>query len=198
MKTNEVKETIYCFLKEKLSKKFPEIFPLNPKGATNKIFWANLKFEKPQRPFVELDEVYKSRLNKRFYPYYVNNIEYTLAQWRLTVKFEVRTVSNNGNPIEAEKTATEIIDFIEYLFTNSQETFDYFNAEEIVINELESSEIRDLSKFLYTNNEFVFSIDIPFEYEDLEERIVEEGQFVEININVDNSNNSIKEEIENK
>ena len=51
MKTNEVKETIYCFLKEKLSKKFPEIFPLNPKGATNKIFWANLKFEKPQRPF---------------------------------------------------------------------------------------------------------------------------------------------------
>ena len=198
MKTNEVKETIYCFLKEKLSKKFPEIFPLNPKGATNKIFWANLKFEKPQRPFVELDEVYKSRLNKRFYPYYVNNIEYTLAQWRLTVKFEVRTVSNNGNPIEAKKTATEIIDFIEYLFTNSQETFDYFNAEEIVINELESSEIRDLSKFLYTNNEFVFSIDIPFEYEDLEERIVEEGQFVEININVDNSNNSIKEEIENK
>ena len=62
MKTNEVKQEIYVYLKNKLSKKFPETFVLNENNATNKIFWSKGQHEKPARPFVELDEIYKNKI----------------------------------------------------------------------------------------------------------------------------------------
>lgn len=195
MKTNEVKQEIYVYLKNKLSKKFPETFVLNENNATNKIFWSKGQHEKPARPFVELDEIYKNKIRKRYNSTYINNTLQTTAQWQLTVKFEVRTTSNEGNLLSGEYLAVEIIDYIERLFTNSQETFDYFRNKGIIINELEASGIRDLSKFMYTNNEFVFSIDIPFQYDDIEISDVVSGECVEIEINVDNqTDNTIRME----
>ena len=195
MKTNEVKQEIYVYLKNKLSKKFPETFVLNENNATNKIFWSKGQHEKPARPFVELDEIYKNKIRKRYNSTYINNTLQTIAQWQLTVKFEVRTTSNEGNLLSGEYLAVEIIDYIERLFTNSQETFDYFRNKGIIINELEASGIRDLSKFMYTNNEFVFSIDIPFQYDDIEISDVVSGECVEIEINVDNqTDNTIRME----
>ena len=195
METHEVKKIIYRYVKEKLSAKFPDIFPLNEKGATNKIFWSNNKTESPKKPVVELSEVYRARLYKRFNPYRKNGKEYTPAQWRLTVKFEVRTASGDGNMAEAEKLATQIIDFIERLFTNTAETFNFFDMYGVVVNELEASSIRDLSRFMYTNNAYVFSLDIPFEYEDIEEAAVTYGQIAQIDIKVDDGINSIKTEV---
>jgi len=195
MKTNEVKQEIYVYLKNKLSKKFPETFVLNENNATNKIFWSKGQHEKPARPFVELDEIYKNKIRKRYNSTYINNTLQTTAQWQLTVKFEVRTTSNEGNLLSGEYLAVEIIDYIERLFTNSQETFDYFRNKGIIINELEASGIRDLSKFMYTNNEFVFSIDIPFQYDDIEISDVVSGECVEIEIKVDNqTDNTIRME----
>lgn len=196
MKTHEVKKLIYRYSKEKLSAKFPEIFPLNENGATNKIFWSHVKTESPKKPVVELSEVYRARLYKRFNPYRKNGKEYTSAQWRLTVKFEVRTASGDGNMANAERLASQIIDYIERLFTNTVETFDHFKQYGVVINELEASSIRDLSRFMYTNNAYVFSVDIPFEYEDIEETATVAGEIVEIDIKVDNSTNSIKTEVQ--
>lgn len=198
MNTNQVMEEVYVFTKQKLSEKFPEIFPLDLNRATNKIFISNGKFEKPQRPLVELDDIFKSKLHKRFNPYYKGNIEYTPMQWRVTVKFEVKTTNNEGNLIGGKKQANQIIDYIENLFTNNQETFNHFDTKGIIINELESSDVRDLSRFMFTNNEFVKSIDICFEYEEIEERVIEYGKFVGVDIKVDNSNNSIKMEVDNQ
>jgi len=195
MKTNEVKQEIYVYLKNKLSKKFPETFVLNENNATNKIFWSKGQHEKPARPFVELDEIYKNKIRKRYNSTYINNTLQTTAQWQLTVKFEVRTTSNEGNLLSGEYLAVEIIDYIERLFTNSQETFDYFRNKGIIINELEASGIRDLSKFMYTNNEYVFSMYIPFQYDDIEISDVVSGECVEIEIKVDNqTDNTIRME----
>lgn len=195
MKTSELKKIVYNFTKEKLNQKFPDIFPLNEKKATNKIFWSYNKSEGPKKPTVELSDIYKSRLYKRFNPYRKNGKEYTPASWRQTIKFEVKTAASEGNLIEAENLAINIIEYIERLFTNTQETFDYFHSKEIVINELEISQIRDLTKFAYTNNVYVFSIDIPFDYEDIEITEPEKGQCVQVDIKIDNTDKHIEMEL---
>lgn len=198
MKIKDVKKIIYNFTKDSLSKTYPYLFKLNENKATNRIFWKNAKEEKPPKPFVRLRVIRNSKLYRRFNSHVENGKEITKEQWQLRVEFAVCTLASDNNLFKAEEQANEIIEFLEQLFTNNRETFDYLSSKNITVNELESSEIRDLSDFLYTNNEYLFCFEVPFEYENISERKLDYGKGIDVDIRVGNTDNSIKTEVINR
>ena len=82
--------------------------------------------------------------------------------------FGVYTPNSDGSLDEANNLATELVEYIQDLFTETQSTFDTLSAQGITVNELECSDIRDLSQFSQTNQEFRKEIDIAFEYDDIQ------------------------------
>lgn len=182
MKISHAKKIIYNFFKNKISMDYPQYFKLT-NNSTAKIFWDRVKQKKPSKPYIMLTDTDISKIYKRFETFVKNGRQYVRKEMRLLVTFGVYTLKNSDNLSDADTLSTELIEYIQDLFTETQTTFDLLQAQGITINELESSEIRDLSQFLQTNQEFRKEIDIAFEYEDITEYTPEPAKGLEVDIN---------------
>ena len=131
------------------------------------------------------------RIYKRFEIFHKNGKDLTRKEMRLMVTFGVYTLFNDENLGEADELAMELIEFIQDLFTNTQSTFDILAAKGITINERMASDIRDLSTFSQTNQEFRKEIDIVFEFEDIQEFTPEPGKELDIQIEIGDENDSL-------
>lgn len=191
MKINKAKDIIYSFFKTKLNAKYPELFPLDANNACSNIFWDRVKQTRPQPPFVMLTDTDPQKIYRRFEEYYENNKYKVRKEMRLHVTFGVYTVVTNGNLAASDRQATELIEFIQDLFTENENTFITLHNQGITINELESSNIRDLSAYQQTNQEFRKEIDIAFEYIDITEETAELGKALNVHIKVDNTSEFI-------
>ena len=184
MNTQTARTIIYNFFKEQIIKAYPKVFKLDANNACGKIFFDRLKQTRPARPYIMLSEGELQKIYKRFESYTIDGITYTRQEFRLPVTFGVYTLANRNNLTEADNTATEIIEYINNLFLNTQSTFDYLSNKGITVNELESSDIRDLSQFQQTNQEFRKEIDIMFEFDNISQNTAELGEALGVNIEV--------------
>lgn len=194
MKITEAKKVIYNFFKNSISKDYPQYFKLT-NNATTKLFWDRVKQKKPAKPYIMLSDANISKIYRRFETFTKDGKQYVRKEMRLLVTFGVYTLKNNDNLADADTLCTELIEYIQNLFTETQSTFDALAAQGITINELESSEIRDLSQFSQTNQEFRKEIDIAFEYDDITTYTPELAKGLNIDISVSNTDNSIEMEI---
>ncbi len=194
MKITEAKKVIYNFFKNSISKDYPQYFKLT-NNATTKLFWDRVKQKKPAKPYIMLLDANISKIYRRFETFIKDGKQYVRKEMRLLVTFGVYTLKNNDNLADADTLCTELIEYIQNLFTETQSTFDALAAQGITINELESSEIRDLSQFSQTNQEFRKEIDIAFEYDDITAYTPELAKGLNIDISVSNTDNSIEMEI---
>ncbi len=181
MKTNEVKKIIYEHLKEKIFEAFPEHFELM-EYAKDEIFWGRLKNEASDKIYITLIDKKISKLNKRYEEYEQNGKYYYKKSKQVLVTFGVYANASEDFFHFADKLTVEIIEFIESLFTESQDTFNKLAEQGIVINELAASDIKDFSKLSTHTQQFRKEIDIPFEYEDIVEFTPELGKDLDINI----------------
>lgn len=181
MKIEEAKKIIYIFFKNRVSADHPQYFGLTD-NASDKIFWSKVKQSMPQKPYIMLSEASVSKLYKRFETFHENGQDFVRKEMRLLVTFGVYTLNSDGNLVEADNLATELVEYIQDLFTETQNTFDTLSAQGITVNELVSSDIRDLSQFSQTNQEFRKEIDIAFEYEDIQTYTPELGQDLDMEI----------------
>lgn len=192
MKINDVKPIIYNFFKTQLNAEYPLIFPLDKNNACTNIFWDRVKQIRPQRPYVMLTDNEPQKIYRRFERFFKDGKYYTRKEMRLHVTFGVYTTATDGNLVAADNQAIELIEFIQNLFTEKESTFFALHNQGIVINELESSNIRDLSGFTQTNQEFRKEIDIAFEFEDITAESGEPAKGLKINIQVDNTDEFIQ------
>ena len=191
MKIQEAKKIIYNFLKDNITRDYPEYFQLSD-NATAKLFWDRVKQTKPERPYVMLSDSGISKIYKRFESYIQNGKEYVRKEMRLFVTFGVYTLQNSDNLSDADTLCTELVEYIQNLFTQTRSTFDTLSAQGITVNELESSDIRDLSQFSQTNQEFRKEIDIAFEYNDITGYTSEPAEGLEVDISIALTDNKIK------
>ena len=136
-----------------------------------------------------------SKIYRRFETFVQNGKQYVRKEMRLLVTFGVYTLKNSNNLSDADALCSEIIEYIQDLFTETQTTFDILSSQGITVNELESSEIRDLSQFSHTNQEFRKEIDIAFEYDDITTYTPELAEGLKVDISVSQTDNSIEMEI---
>lgn len=190
MKITEAKKVVYNFFKNNISKDYPQYFKLT-NNATSKIFWDRVKQSKPAKPYIMMSDADVSKIYRRFEIFEQDGKQYVRKEMRLLVTFGVYTLKNNSNLAEADNLCTELIEYIQNLFTETQSTFDTLSAQGITINELEGSEIRDLSQFSQTNQEFRKEIDIAFEYDDITAYTPELAEGLEVDISVSLTDNSI-------
>lgn len=193
MNINAVKPIIYNYLKTSVNAKYPDLFPLDNNNACGNIFWDRIKQSRPQRPFIQLTDGNPQKIYKRFERYYQNGKYHTRKEMRLPVTFGVYTTATDGNLAAADNQAIELIEFIQNLFTENENTFIALHNQGITINELEgSSEIRDLSAFEQTNQEFRKEFDVAFEFIEITEESGELGKALLVNIQVDNGDEYIE------
>ena len=194
MKISQAKKIIYNFFKSSISKAFPQYFNLT-NNACSKLFWDRIKQQKPAKPYVMLTDANISKIYRRFETFVQNGKQYVRKEMRLLVTFGVYTLKNSNNLSDADALCSEIIEYIQDLFTETQTTFDILSSQGITVNELESSEIRDLSQFSHTNQEFRKEIDIAFEYDDITTYTPELAEGLKVDISVSQTDNSIEMEI---
>lgn len=193
---NEVKNAIYKYFVGAMAVKYPAIFPLDDEGFSEKIYWKKSRDEQPQKPFIILNDISKSKINKAFETYKIKNKTYQRENWRLIVTFSVYNQGNEGDFAQADINAEEYIEYIELLF-NSSETFEALQKNDIIVNEKEVSDIRDLSSFEQTNYSYRYEIDIVFDFDKIvEPQTYGIGKAVDIDINIKDTDESIKEYIE--
>ena len=193
---NEVKNAIYKYFVGAMAVKYPAIFPLDDEGFSEKIYWKKSRDEQPQKPFIILNDISKSKINKAFETYKIKNKTYQRENWRLIVTFSVYNQGNEGDFAQADLNAEEYIEYIELLF-NSPETFEALQKNDIIVNEKEVSDIRDLSSFEQTNYSYRYEIDIVFDFDKIvEPQTYGIGKAVDIDINIKDTDESIKEYIE--
>ena len=193
---NEVKNAIYKYSVGAMAVKYPAIFPLDDEGFSEKIYWKKSRDEQPQKPFIILNDISKSKINKAFETYKIKNKTYQRENWRLIVTFSVYNQGNEGDFAQADLNAEEYIEYIELLF-NSPETFEALQKNDIIVNEKEVSDIRDLSSFEQTNYSYRYEIDIVFDFDKIvEPQTYGIGKAVDIDINIKDTDESIKEYIE--
>ena len=197
MKINEAKPIIYNFFKNKISDAYSDLFPLDSNNATGKIFWDRVKQTRPQKPYIMLSDLAPQKIYKRYEEFEKNGNVYVRKEMRMPVTFGVYTIATNGNLAASDNQATDLIEYIQDLFTETNETFISLSNQGITINELESSEIRDLSAYSQTNQEFRKEIDIVFEFQDVAEKETELGQALNVQISVDNTSESITVDFDN-
>ena len=197
MQIQQAKTIIYNFLKNKIAVDYPKYFRLT-NNACSKLFWDRVKQEKPTKPYIMLSDANISKIYRRFETFVQDGRQYIRKEMRLLVTFGVYTLKNSDNLSDADALCTELIEYIQNLFTETQSTFDTLYAQGITVNELESSEIRDLSQFSQTNQEFRKEIDIAFEYDDITTYTPELAKGLEVDINISQTDNSIKMEITNE
>ena len=174
MKIYQFKTILFDYFNEKICQKFPQL--------EGKIYRENLLLRQPSYPFVTMHQPKRSRLDKRFDAYCFDDKFYIKCKYQTTVLFSVHSLCSDKNL--AEKFSDELIDFIEELFLLNPTTHIDLNQKEIVINELLSSDVTDESKVINSNHEFVKSVSIVFEYEDVKEISSELGADLQINIEV--------------
>lgn len=191
MKCTDAKKIIYNFFKTELNAAYQELFPLDTNNACNKVFWDRVKHNRPQKPYVMLTDQPPQKIYRRFEQYRENNKYKVRKEMRMHVTFGVYTIATDGNLAASDKQATELIEFIQDLFTEKESTFNSLRNQGITINELESSDIRDLSAYEQTNQEFRKEIDIAFEYLDITDEVAELGKALNVHIRVDNTNDYI-------
>lgn len=191
MKINEVKPIIYNFFKNTLNTAYPLIFPLDNNNACGNIFWDRVKQVRPKRPYAMLTDLNPQKIYRRFEQYYKDGKYYVRKEMRMHVTFGVYTTATENNLVAGDNQATELIEFIQDVFTENENTFNTLYNQGITINELESSGIRDLSGFTQTNQEFRKEIDIAFEFEDITVETAEPAEALNINIQVDNTDEFI-------
>ena len=170
MKTYQFKNALDEFFSGKMAEQYPGLA----------VFRERLRSQQPDYPFVVLKSGERTRLNKRFESFQQDGKTCVKAQFRLPVTFSVYALSQNAG--DAEKFSDEVIDYIEYLFTDCRDTHFLFFVKGIVINELLNSGVRDLSRFSNTNQEFREDIDIVFEFEDVQKFSYELGEKLDIDI----------------
>ena len=193
---NEVKNAIYKYFVGAMAVKYPAIFPLDDEGFSDKIYWNKSRDEQPQKPFIILNDISKSKINKAFETYKIKNKTYQRENWRLIVTFSIYNQGNEGDFAQADINAEEYIEYIELLF-NSPETFEALQKNDIIVNEKEVSDIRDLSSFEQTNYSYRYEIDIVFDFDKIvEPQTYGIGKAVDIDINIKDTDESIKEYIE--
>lgn len=193
---NEVKNAIYKYFVGAMAVKYPAIFPLDDEGFSEKIYWKKSRDEQPQKPFIILNDISKSKINKAFETYKIKNKTYQRENWRLIVTFSIYNQGNEGDFAQADINAEEYIEYIELLF-NSPETFEALQKNDIIVNEKEVSDIRDLSSFEQTNYSYRYEIDIVFDFDKIvEPQTYGIGKAVDIDINIKDTDESIKEYIE--
>ena len=193
---NEVKNAIYKYFVGAMAVKYPAIFPLDDEGFSEKIYWKKSRDEQPQKPFIILNDISKSKINKAFETYKIKNKTYQRENWRLIVTFSIYNQGNEGDFAQADINAEEYIEYIELLF-NSSETFEALQKNDIIVNEKEVSDIRDLSSFEQTNYSYRYEIDIVFDFDKIvEPQTYGIGKAVDIDINIKDIDESIKEYIE--
>ena len=193
---NEVKNAIYKYFVGAMAVKYPAIFPLDDEGFSDKIYWKKSRDEQPQKPFIILNDISKSKINKAFETYKIKNKTYQRENWRLIVTFSVYNQGNEGDFAQADINAEEYIEYIELLF-NSPETFEALQKNDIIVNEKEVSDIRDLSSFEQTNYSYRYEIDIVFDFDKIvEPQTYGIGKAVDIDIKIKDTDESIKEYIE--
>lgn len=174
MKTYEFKTKLFSFFNEKMTEKFPQL--------EGKIFRERLRADVPSYPYMILKTGERERINKRFESFISGSSTYIRAQYRVEVVFTVYSLSEN--PLDAEKESDNIIDYTEQLFIDMESTHITLAGFGIVINELLTGGVRDLSTFADTNQQFRKEIGVVFEFEDIKEYIPEKGK--ELDINIDN------------
>lgn len=190
---NEIKNKIYTYFKDEMSYRYPEDFPLED-GFCEKIFWRKSRDEQPQKPYIVLDDVIKTKINKAHEKYKLDGKTYQRENWRMVVTFAVYNQGTEGDFAEADAKALDYIEAIELLF-NSIETFEALQNNGIIVNEKEVSNIRDLSSFEQTNYSYRYEIDITFDFDKIIEpktHGISEG--VKTDIEVKDSNLKIEEE----
>ena len=193
---NEVKNAIYKYFVGAMAVKYPAIFPLDDEGFSDKIYWKKSRDEQPQKPFIILNDISISKINKAFETYKIKNKTYQRENWRLIVTFSIYNQGNEGDFAQADINAEEYIEYIELLF-NSPETFEALQKNDIIVNEKEVSDIRDLSSFEQTNYSYRYEIDIVFDFDKIvEPQTYGIGKAVDIDINIKDTDESIKEYIE--
>ena len=174
MKTYQFKNEIFEYFNTKMTAEFPTL--------DGHIFRERLRSIQPEYPFVVLKSNERTRINKRFERYNSGKKTCIKAQYRLPVTFSVYMLSQNSS--EAEEFSDNVIDYIEYLFTDCEDTHYTLAEKGIAVNELLNSGVRDLSSFAQTAQEFRKDIDIVFEFEDIQEYSYELGKTVDIDIQV--------------
>lgn len=178
MKINNAKEVIYDFFNEEIKVKYPQV----------SVFWRGTRQNTPEYPYIMLNADVKV-INKRFD---------VRKEVRLTVTFGAYASPNSENLEDSDNITTELVEYIQNLFGITQKTFDALYKKEITVNELLASDIRDLSSFSQTNQEFRKEIDIVFEFEDvIESSEAESALGLDIDIKVDNTDRKIEMEVNN-
>ena len=196
MKNNAAKDIIYSFFKREINAAYPELFPLDENGGCAKVFWDRVRHNRPQKPYIMLTDQPPQKIYRRFEQFEKNGNNYVRKEMRMHVTFGVYAIETSGNLSASDKLSTEITEFIQDLFTENESTFIALHNQGITINELESSDIRDLSAFEQTNQEFRKEIDIAFEYLDVTEFAGEQAKSLFVNIQVDNTDDFITGEYE--
>lgn len=191
MKINEVKPIIYNFFKSEMNAKYPELFPVDTNNACGKIFWDRVKHTRPDKPYIMLTDQPPQRIYNRFEKFRQDNKYKVRKEMRLHVTFTVYTIATSGNLAASDNQANELIEYIQDLFLEKESTFNSLRNQGITINELESSNIRDLSAYEQTNQEFRKEIDIAFEYLDITDETGELGKALNVHIKVDNTTDYI-------
>lgn len=197
MKITEAKKVIYNFFKQNIAKDYPQYFR-DENNALANVFWSRVKQEEPDKPYIMLAEKAVSRIYKRFEIFEKDGLQYTRKEMRLVVTFGVYTAGSSGSLAGADELATDLSEYIQNLFTQTQSTFDTLGAQGITVNELESSDIRDLSQFSQTNQEFRKEIDIAFEYDDITGYTPEPAEGLEVDISVALTDNKIEGDFQNE
>lgn len=194
---NEVKDVIYDFFKREMAYAFPDVFLLDEQGFSEKIYWKKTRDEEAQKPYIILNDVMKGKINRACEIYRRAGDKKLIQRenWMMRVTFSVYNQCTDGDMAAAERAANDYIEYIEYLF-NRPETFETFSNNDIIINEKQMSDIRDLSSFEQTNYSFRYEIDVVFEFDKIiEPQDYGEGKAVKLDINVKDTDLYIQEEI---
>ena len=183
---NTIKDRIYSFFKSEMAAAYPDLFPLDDVGFSEKIYWKKIRDTEPQKPYIILDDTIKGKINKACETYRraSDNKLIKRENWMMTITFSVYSQSTDGDFANPERKATDIIEHIEDLF-NSLETFETLSNNGIIVDEKQVSNIRDLSSFEETNYNYRYEIDITFLFDIIKEpKDYGIGEDVKYNINV--------------
>lgn len=172
MKNYRFKTILFEYFCEKILEKFPIL--------DEKIYQKNLLLRRPEYPFLTIEQNSRKRLNKRLDTYRDGENFYIKNNYQTVISFSVHTLFADKN--FAENFAEEVIDFVEEFFLFNQTTHVDLLTRGIVVNELLEGEVFDESRCQNADHEFVKTIKIVFEYEDLREIRSEEGKDLTINI----------------
>lgn len=165
---NKIKDKIYSYFKSQMYLNYPDLFPLDEMGFSNKIFWKKYKDTEPTKPYILLDDVIKGKINKTHETYRENNKLVKRENWMMVITFGVYSQGTEGDLATPERQASEIIEHIQDLF-NSSETFETLLNNGIIVDEKQVSNIRDLSSFEETNYIFRYEIDVTFNFDIIKE-----------------------------